>query len=172
MLQQDHPDDYVVATGETHPVREFCELAFGHLDLDWEQYVKVDERFYRPAEVDLLVGTPDEGQEGARLGAQDVVPRAGADDGRRRHGPALGQARLDQLTPHRPTPRCGPARTPTAQRRQDCRTARVSSSRVKLSSRGSVAPSQHGENTRSDCSSTQLTRAAREVDGGRRGVRR
>ncbi len=58
MLQQDNPDDYVVATGETHPVREFCELAFGRLDLDWEQYVKVDERFYRPAEVDLLIGTP------------------------------------------------------------------------------------------------------------------
>ncbi|HEX4902935.1 MAG TPA: GDP-mannose 4,6-dehydratase, partial [Acidimicrobiales bacterium] len=56
MLQQDSPDDYVVSTGETHPVREFCELAFGHLDLDWEQYVKVDERFYRPAEVDLLIG--------------------------------------------------------------------------------------------------------------------
>ena len=59
MLQQDGPDDYVVSTGETHPVREFCELAFGHLDLDWEQYVKVDERFYRPAEVDLLIGTPE-----------------------------------------------------------------------------------------------------------------
>ena len=56
MLQQDGPDDYVVATGETHPVREFCELAFGHVDLDWERYVKVDERFFRPAEVDLLVG--------------------------------------------------------------------------------------------------------------------
>jgi GDPmannose 4,6-dehydratase len=59
MLQQDSPDDYVVSTGETHAVREFCELAFGHLDLDWEQYVKVDERFYRPAEVDLLIGTPE-----------------------------------------------------------------------------------------------------------------
>ncbi|NLV54820.1 MAG: GDP-mannose 4,6-dehydratase [Acidimicrobiales bacterium] len=58
MLQQDGPDDFVVATGETHPVREFCELAFGHVDLDYEQYVKVDERFFRPAEVDLLVGSP------------------------------------------------------------------------------------------------------------------
>ncbi len=58
MLQQDEPGDYVVATGETHPVREFCELAFGHLDLDYEKYVKIDERFFRPAEVDLLVGTP------------------------------------------------------------------------------------------------------------------
>jgi GDPmannose 4,6-dehydratase len=63
MLQQDGPDDYVVSTGETHPVREFCELAFGHLDLDWEQYVKVDERFYRPAEVDLLIGTPEKAKK-------------------------------------------------------------------------------------------------------------
>jgi GDPmannose 4,6-dehydratase len=47
-----------VATGETHSVREFCELAFGRVDLDWERYVKVDEKFFRPAEVDLLVGSP------------------------------------------------------------------------------------------------------------------
>ena len=56
MLQQDSPDDYVVATGETHSVREFCELAFDRVGLDWEKYVVVDERFFRPAEVDLLVG--------------------------------------------------------------------------------------------------------------------
>jgi GDPmannose 4,6-dehydratase len=56
MLQQDEPDDFVVATGETHSVREFCELAFGHLDLDWSEHVVIDERFFRPAEVDLLVG--------------------------------------------------------------------------------------------------------------------
>jgi GDPmannose 4,6-dehydratase len=56
MLQQDTPGDYVVATGETHSVREFCELAFGHLDLAWQDHVVVDERFFRPAEVDLLVG--------------------------------------------------------------------------------------------------------------------
>ena len=66
MLQQDTPDDYVVATGETHTVRSFCELAFARVDLDWEQYVKVDERFFRPAEVDLLVGTPAKAQ--AQLG--------------------------------------------------------------------------------------------------------
>ena len=58
MLQQDSPDDYVVATGETHSVRRFCEVAFGHVDLDYEQYVVIDEAFYRPAEVDLLIGTP------------------------------------------------------------------------------------------------------------------
>jgi GDPmannose 4,6-dehydratase len=56
MLQQSEPQDYVIATGETHTVREFCEMAFGELDLDYRQYVKTDERFYRPAEVDLLVG--------------------------------------------------------------------------------------------------------------------
>jgi GDPmannose 4,6-dehydratase len=56
MLQQDEPDDYVVSTEETHSVREFCEIAFGHVGLDWEQYVVVDEAFFRPAEVDLLVG--------------------------------------------------------------------------------------------------------------------
>jgi GDPmannose 4,6-dehydratase len=56
MLQQDEPDDYVVSTGETHSVREFCELAFSHAGLDWEKYVVQDQRFFRPAEVDLLVG--------------------------------------------------------------------------------------------------------------------
>jgi GDPmannose 4,6-dehydratase len=56
MLQQGEADDYVVATGETHTVREFCERAFARVGLDWERYVKVDEMFYRPAEVDLLIG--------------------------------------------------------------------------------------------------------------------
>jgi GDPmannose 4,6-dehydratase len=56
MLQQPEPDDYVVATGETHTVREFCERAFGEAELDWRAYVKVDDRFYRPAEVELLIG--------------------------------------------------------------------------------------------------------------------
>src|SRR3954471_21455723 len=56
MLQQPEPDDYVVATGETHTVREFCELAFSEAGLDYRDYVRVDERFRRPAEVDLLVG--------------------------------------------------------------------------------------------------------------------
>jgi len=56
MLQQPAPDDYVVATGETHSIREMCEAAFGCVDLDWQEYVKQDPRFMRPAEVDLLVG--------------------------------------------------------------------------------------------------------------------
>ncbi|HET7537727.1 MAG TPA: GDP-mannose 4,6-dehydratase, partial [Candidatus Didemnitutus sp.] len=58
MLQQDKPDDYVVATNETHTVREFCQEAFGLLGLDWEKYVKYDQRYERPAEVDLLIGNP------------------------------------------------------------------------------------------------------------------
>lgn len=58
ILQQDEPDDYVVATGETHSVRELIEAAFSQLGLDWEKYVKVDKQFVRPAEVDLLVGDP------------------------------------------------------------------------------------------------------------------
>ncbi|HSS20769.1 MAG TPA: GDP-mannose 4,6-dehydratase [Pyrinomonadaceae bacterium] len=56
MLQQTEPEDYVVATGETHTVREFCELAFSKVGLDYQQYVVIDENFYRPAEVDLLMG--------------------------------------------------------------------------------------------------------------------
>ena len=56
MLQQDKPDDYVVATGETHSVREFVEKVFGRLGLDWEQYVVVDPRYFRPAEVEALQG--------------------------------------------------------------------------------------------------------------------
>src|SRR5688572_19128535 len=66
MLQQDEPDDYVVATGETHEVREFCELAFAHVGLDYKEHVTQDERFMRPAEVDLLVG--DAAKARAKLG--------------------------------------------------------------------------------------------------------
>lgn len=56
MLQQPYPDDYVVASGETHTVREFCELAFAEVDLDYRDYIKIDERLFRPAEVELLLG--------------------------------------------------------------------------------------------------------------------
>ena len=58
MLQQDKPDDYVVATNETHSVKEFCQIAFEHVGLDWEKYVEVSEKYFRPAEVDLLIGDP------------------------------------------------------------------------------------------------------------------
>ena len=56
MLQQDRPDDYVIATKETHSIREFLDMAFGHAGLDWRKYVEIDPRYYRPAEVDLLIG--------------------------------------------------------------------------------------------------------------------
>ncbi len=56
MLQQDVPGDFVISTDETHSVREFCEIAFSRVDLNWEDHVVIDERFFRPAEVDLLVG--------------------------------------------------------------------------------------------------------------------
>ena len=58
MLQQETPDNYVIGTGETHSVREFCEIAFSHLGLDYKDYVVRDEKFYRPAEVDLLISDP------------------------------------------------------------------------------------------------------------------
>jgi GDPmannose 4,6-dehydratase len=62
MLQQDEPDDYVIATGSTHSVQELCEVAFGYLDLDWRHYVVSDPQFFRPAEVDLLVGDASKAQ--------------------------------------------------------------------------------------------------------------
>ena len=71
MLQQDAPDDYVIATGETHSVQEFCEVAFDYLDLDWREHVVTDPQFYRPAEVDLLVG--DASKAGAKLGWEPTV---------------------------------------------------------------------------------------------------
>jgi GDPmannose 4,6-dehydratase len=58
MLQLDEPGDYVIASGQTHSIRELCEIAFGRVGLDWSEYVVQDDRFYRPAEVDLLIGDP------------------------------------------------------------------------------------------------------------------
>ena len=71
MLQQDDPDDYVLATGETHSVREFLEAAFAHADLDWRQYVEIDPRYFRPTEVDALQG--DAGKARRLLGWQPQV---------------------------------------------------------------------------------------------------
>ena len=71
MLQQDRPDDYVLATGETHSVRELCEVAFGRVGLDWQQHVEIDPKHYRPAEVDLLIGDASKAKE--RLGWQPQV---------------------------------------------------------------------------------------------------
>jgi GDPmannose 4,6-dehydratase len=63
MLQQPHGDDYVVATGETHSVREFLELAFDRVGLDWQKHVEIDPKFYRPAEVELLIGNPEKARK-------------------------------------------------------------------------------------------------------------
>ena len=71
MLQADEPDDYVLATGETHSVREFLDEAFGYAGLDWEQYVRIDERYFRPAEVDVLIGDYSKAKE--RLGWEPTV---------------------------------------------------------------------------------------------------
>jgi GDPmannose 4,6-dehydratase len=66
MLQQDQPDDYIVATGETHSVGEFLEEAFTYAGLDWHDHVEIDPKYYRPAEVDVLVG--DAGKAKSKLG--------------------------------------------------------------------------------------------------------
>jgi GDPmannose 4,6-dehydratase len=71
MLQQDQPDNYVIATGETHSIREMCEVAFDHVGLDYREYVQCDERFFRPAEVDLLVG--DASKAGRKLGWEPQI---------------------------------------------------------------------------------------------------
>jgi GDPmannose 4,6-dehydratase len=71
MLQQDEPDDYVIATGETHTVRELCDVAFAHVGLEWKDHVVVDERHFRPAEVDLLVGDATKARE--RLGWEPTI---------------------------------------------------------------------------------------------------
>ncbi|HCD31570.1 MAG TPA: GDP-mannose 4,6-dehydratase [Phycisphaerales bacterium] len=71
MLQQDTPDDYVVAIGETYSVREFCERAFGRVGLDYNDFVEIDPRYYRPAEVDLLLGDPAKAK--AKLGWEPKV---------------------------------------------------------------------------------------------------
>jgi GDPmannose 4,6-dehydratase len=63
MMQAEEADDYVIATGETHSIREFLDETFGHLQMDWEPYVEIDPRYYRPAEVDLLLGDPSKARE-------------------------------------------------------------------------------------------------------------
>ena len=77
MLQQDQPDDYVIATGESHTVGEFVELAFAHAGLDWKRHVEIDPRYFRPAEVDFLCGDPSKAREQlgwkARTSFEDLV---------------------------------------------------------------------------------------------------
>ena len=72
MLQQEKPDDYVIATGETHSVREFLDEVFGYLNLDWHQYVEIDPRYLRPSEVDLLLGDASKARK--VLGWEPKVP--------------------------------------------------------------------------------------------------
>ncbi|MEB3220444.1 MAG: GDP-mannose 4,6-dehydratase [Candidatus Sericytochromatia bacterium] len=109
MLQQEQPGDYVIATGETHSVREFCGLAFAHVGLDWQAYVRQDPRFLRPAEVDLLVG--DASRARTVLGWEPEVrlPALVAmmvDADLARHMGAAGLARVV------PAPGAAPAATP------------------------------------------------------------
>jgi GDPmannose 4,6-dehydratase len=63
MLQHDEPDDFVIATGQTYSIRDFLNLVFGELELDWQKYVEIDPRYFRPAEVDLLLGDPSKAKE-------------------------------------------------------------------------------------------------------------
>ena len=71
MLQQDNPDDYVIGTGETHSVREFMQIVFEELKLNYEDYLVIDPRFYRPAEVEILVADPSKARE--KLGWEPKV---------------------------------------------------------------------------------------------------
>ena len=84
MLQADRPDDYVLATGTAHTVRDFVQFAFDHAGLDWEQHVRFDERYLRPSEVDALIGDASKATEQLGWTAPGVGPRAGPDHGRRR----------------------------------------------------------------------------------------
>lgn len=75
MLQQDEPEDYVIATGETHSIREFLDIAFGYVNLDWQNYVEFDERYLRPTEVDLLIGDSTKARQ--KLGWEPSVTFVG-----------------------------------------------------------------------------------------------
>ena len=74
MLQQDEPDDYVIATGEMHSVREFVEVAFGLVGLDWSDHVEIDARYFRPTEVEELLGDASKAKRVLGLVAKDHVP--------------------------------------------------------------------------------------------------
>ena len=71
MLQHDEPDDFVVATGETQSIRQFLDYSFNHLDLDWKEYVEIDPRYFRPTEVELLLGDYSKAKE--KLGWEPKV---------------------------------------------------------------------------------------------------
>ena len=82
MLQQEKADDYVIATGTTTTVRDMCRLAFEHVGLDYQQYVVVDPQFFRPAEVDVLLGYPAKAREKLGSVGSDVPARLDCHDGR------------------------------------------------------------------------------------------
>ena len=90
MLQQDEPDDYVIATGKVHSVRELVELAFDHVGLPSDQYVRIDERFLRPAEVEHLVGDATKAREKLGWVPQDQLRGDDPADGRLRPRAARG----------------------------------------------------------------------------------
>ncbi len=77
MLQQDEPEDYVIATGEIHSVKEFLNEAFNYAGLDWQEYVEIDPRYFRPTEVDVLVGNPGKAEKKlgwkAKVGFKELV---------------------------------------------------------------------------------------------------
>ena len=84
MLQQDRAEDYVVATGISHSVRDLVEIAFTHAGLDWQEHVRIDPAFLRPAEVDHLIGNPTKAKFDLELGADRRLRQADPDHGRRR----------------------------------------------------------------------------------------
>ena len=91
IVQLGEGDDFVLATGETHTVREFVETAFAHVDLDWKQFVKHDPRYERPAEVDLLLGDASKAKKILDWEPKVRFRRARAHHGRRGHRFALAQ---------------------------------------------------------------------------------
>ena len=98
MLQQEKPDDYVIATGESHSVRELCEVAFGELDLDWKKYVEIDPRYFRPTEVDHLRGNAAKARKAFGWTPKVTFRAADPDDGagrRRRRALVAGGAGAD-----------------------------------------------------------------------------
>ena len=105
MLQQPEPGDYVVATGETHSVREFAELAFARAGLDWRAHVHEDATLRRPAEVDQLVGDASLARDAARLAAERRLHRPRAPDGRRRPRRAAPRSRRPLTAARRSGPR-------------------------------------------------------------------
>ena len=91
MLQAEEPEDFVIATGETHTVREVVEIAFARADLDWEPYVEIDPKYYRPSEVDVCSAMLRRPRRSS-VGAHGALPRAGRADGRRGRRRARGSA--------------------------------------------------------------------------------